>query len=227
MMGGATSASHETASVSHDAASAFRLELTGAVLAGGHSSRFGSNKALFALDGETLIGKAADLLRPLVRELLVSASHANATAYTFLELDIVEDQHPDCGPLGGLEALLDHCTTPWLIILTCDMPYVNSDSLRTMIHHAQQSDDSFKQGSLPRAIAWQRSDGSVSPFPMLIERSALPVLRSRMNSGCRSMKGLLGVLDTYYIIAPSDRLLSNINRPEDWKEDKTYLQKTI
>ena len=87
-----------------------------------------------------------------------------------------------------------------------------------MIHHAQQSDDSFKQGSLPRAIAWQRSDGSVSPFPMLIERSALPVLRSRMNSGRRSMKGLLGVLGTYYIIAPSDRLLSNINRPEDWNE---------
>lgn len=41
------------------------------------------------------------------------------------------------------------------------------------------------------------------------------------------MKGLLGALDTYYILAPSDRLLSNINRPEDWKEDKTYLQKTI
>lgn len=201
-----------------DTVSASHLELTGAILAGGHSSRFGSNKALFAPDGKTLISKAADLLHPFVREVLVSASHANVEAYAFLGLDIVEDLHPDCGPLGGLEALLDRCITSWLLILTCDMPYVNSDSLRTMIHHAQQSDDSFKQGSLPRAIAWQRSDGSVSPFPMLIERSALPVLRSRMNSGRRSMKGLLGVLDTYYIIAPSDRLLSNINRPEDWNE---------
>uniref|UniRef100_UPI004024FE19 molybdenum cofactor guanylyltransferase n=1 Tax=Prevotella sp. TaxID=59823 RepID=UPI004024FE19 len=201
-----------------DTVSASHLELTGAILAGGHSSRFGSNKALFAPDGETLISKAADLLHPLVREVLVSASHANTEAYAFLGLDIVEDLHPDCGPLGGLEALLDRCITSWMLILTCDMPYVNSDSLRTMIHHAQQSDDSFKQGSLPRAIAWQRSDGSVSPFPMLIERSALPMLRSRMNSGRRSMKGMLGVLDTYYIIAPSDRLLSNINRPEDWNE---------
>lgn len=42
-----------------------------------------------------------------------------------------------------------------------------------------------------------------------------------MNSGCRSMKGLLGALNTYYIIVPSDRLLSNINRPEDWKESAT------
>lgn len=217
MMGDATAASHDAASVSH-------LELTGAVLAGGHSSRFGSNKALFAPDGETLISKAADLLHPLVREVLVSASHANAEAYAFLGLDIVEDLHPDCGPLGGLEALLDRCATSWLLILTCDMPYVNSDALRTMIHHAQQSEGGICQESLPRAFAWQRSDGSVSPFPLLIERSALSVVRSRMSSDHRSMKGLLGALDTYYILAPFDRLLSNVNRPEDWKTDQTPPQ---
>ena len=213
-MGDATAASHDAASVSH-------LELTGAVLAGGHSSRFGSNKALFAPDGETLISMAADLLRPLCEEVLVSASHANAGTYAFLELDIVEDLHPDCGPLGGLEALLDRCATSWLLILTCDMPYVDSEALRTMIRHAQQSEDSICQESLPRAFAWQRSDGSVSPFPLLIERSALSVVRSRMSSDHRSMKGLLGVLDTYYILAPFDRLLSNVNRPEDWKTDQT------
>lgn len=196
----------------------FSTILNGAVLAGGRSSRFGSNKALFAPDGETLINKAVDLLRPLVKEVVVSASHANAGAYAFLGLDIVEDQHSDCGPLGGLEALLDRCSTRWLLILTCDMPCVDSDMLRTMIDHVKQSGGSFENRNLPHAIAWRRSDGSVSPFPLLIEKDALSVLRSRMNSGRRSMKGLLGALNTYYIIVPSDRLLSNINRPEDWKE---------
>ncbi len=196
----------------------FSTILNGAVLAGGRSSRFGSNKALFAPDGETLINKAVDLLRPLVKEVVVSASHANAGAYAFLGLDIVEDQHSDCGPLGGLEALLDRCSTRWLLILTCDMPCVDSDMLRTMIDHVKQSGGSFENRNLPQAIAWRRSDGSVSPFPLLIEKDALSVLRSRMNSGRRTMKGLLGALNTYYIIVPSDRLLSNINRPEDWKE---------
>lgn len=196
----------------------FSTILNGAVLAGGRSSRFGSNKALFAPDGETLINKAVDMLRPLVKEVVVSASHANAGAYAFLGLDIVEDQHSDCGPLGGLEALLNRCSTRWLLILTCDMPCVDSDMLRTMIDHVKQSGGSFENRNLPQAIAWRRSDGSVSPFPLLIEKDALSVLRSRMSSGRRSMKGLLGALNTYYIIAPSDRLLSNINRPEDWKE---------
>ena len=199
----------------------FSTILNGAVLAGGRSSRFGSNKALFAPDGETLINKAVDLLHPLVKEVVVSASHANAGAYAFLGLDIVEDQHSDCGPLGGLEALLDRCSTRWLLILTCDMPCVDSDMLRTMIDHVKQSGGSFENRNLPQAIAWRRSDGSVFPFPLLIEKDALSVLRSRMNSGRRSMKGLLGALNTYYMIVPSDRLLSNINRPEDWKESAT------
>ena len=191
--------------------------LTGAILAGGHSSRFGSNKALFAPDGETLISKAAGLLRSVAREVLVSASQTNAGDYDFLGLEIVVDQHPDSGPMGGLETLLQRCTTQWLLVLTCDMPFVDKDALVTMISSlAGESDNALHQKDRPHALAWQRCDGSISPFPLLIERSALPKLQSRMRTGSLSMKGLLRDLDTYYIMSPCNRLLSNINRPEDW-----------
>lgn len=191
--------------------------LTGAILAGGHSSRFGSNKALFALDGETLISKAAGLLRSVAREVLVSASQTNAGDYDFLGLEIVVDQHPDSGPMGGLETLLQRCTTPWLLVLTCDMPFVDKDALITMISSLNgELDNALYQRNRPHALAWQRCDGSISPFPLLIERSALPILQSRMRTGGLSMKGLLSDLDTHYIMSPCNRLLSNINRPEDW-----------
>lgn len=191
--------------------------LTGAILAGGHSSRFGSNKALFAPDGEALISKAAGLLRSVAREVLVSASQTNAGDYDFLGLKIVVDQHPDSGPMGGLETLLQRCTTPWLLVLTCDMPFVDKDALITMISSlAGEPDNALYQRDRPHALAWQRCDGSISPFPLLIERSALPILQSRMRTGSLSMKGLLRDLDTYYIMSPCNRLLSNINRPEDW-----------
>ena len=193
--------------------------LTGAILAGGHSSRFGSNKALFAPDGETLISKAADLLRPLTGEVLVSASPAHAGTYDFLGLEIVEDLHPDSGPLGGLEALLQRCSTPWLLVLTCDMPFVDSDALLTMIRHALQP-QGHHHGVLPRALAWRRCDGSISPFPLLIEQDALAITQDRIRAGKLSMKGLLSAVDTCYITSPSDRLLSNINRPEDWTDRK-------
>ena len=180
--------------------------LTGAILAGGHSSRFGSNKALFAPNGETLISKAAGLLRSVAREVLVSAG-----------LEIVVDQHPDSGPMGGLETLLQRCTTPWLLVLTCDMPFVDKDTLIRMISSLTgEPDNALYQRDRPHALAWQRCDGSISPFPLLIERSALPKIQSRMRTGSLSMKGLLSELDTYYIMSPYNRLLSNINRPEDW-----------
>ena len=191
--------------------------LTGAILAGGHSSRFGSNKALFAPNGETLISKAAGLLRSVAREVLVSASQTNAGDYDFLGLEIVVDQHPDSGPMGGLETLLQRCTTPWLLVLTCDMPFVDKEALITMVSSLTgEPDNALYQRDRPHALAWQRCDGSISPFPLLIERSALPKLQSRMRTGSLSMKGLLRDLDTYYIMSPYNRLLSNINRPEDW-----------
>ena len=191
--------------------------LTGAILAGGHSSRFGSNKALFAPNGETLISKAAGLLRSVAREVLVSASQTNAGDYDFLGLEIVVDQHPDSGPMGGLETLLQRCTTPWLLVLTCDMPFVDKDALVTMVSSLTgEPDNALCQRDRPHALAWQRCDGSISPFPLLIERSALPILQSRMRTGSLSMKGLLSDLDTYYIMSHYNRLLSNINRPEDW-----------
>ena len=199
-----------------DSASPPFFNVTGGILAGGHSSRFGSNKALFSPDGETLIEKAAGLLRPLCRQVIISASHANAGAYTFLDLNIVEDLHSDCGPLGGLEAMLNRCTSPWLLVLTCDMPYVNSEALQTMIGHARLSDALDK--SLPCAFAWQReSDGSISPFPLLIKRSVLPQLREQLRHEHFGVKAFLRTVDTYYIKTDSAQLLSNINRPEDWQ----------
>ena len=109
------------------------------------------------------------------------------------------------------------------------MPFVDKEALITMVSSLTgEPDNALYQRDRPHALAWQRCDGSISPFPLLIERSALPKiqsrmrrsalpkLQSRMRTGSLSMKGLLSNLDTYYIMSPYNRLLSNINRPEDW-----------
>lgn len=73
-------------------------------------------------------------------------------------------------------------------------------------------------GHCVQAVAWQRaSDGSRSPFPLLIQRSVLPRLREQMSQGHYGVKAFLHKLDTYYIITESERLLSNINSESEWK----------
>jgi len=74
--------------------------ILGVVLAGGKSTRFGSDKALAELDGHTLIARAVDALSGWC-EYVVVAGRANAPAPTLPDWPT-----PDMGPLAGLAAAL-------------------------------------------------------------------------------------------------------------------------
>lgn len=179
--------------------------LTGAVLAGGHSSRFGSNKALFVNDGKPLIQHALDVLRPLCDSLFISASSDNAQAYSGMGANIVCDLHPDCGPVGGIEALADTCHTDRLLVLTCDMPFITTALLSRM---TEQEDH--------EAVAWTLSDGSIMPFPLLLHRTTFRIIQRQVAQGNLRMKLLLKQLDCKLLPATDDKFFANINHPEDF-----------
>ena len=70
----------------------------GFVLAGGRSSRMGTDKALMLLGGRPLIAHALDILRGAG----LSASLAGARAGLERFAQVVADEEPDRGPLGGI-----------------------------------------------------------------------------------------------------------------------------
>jgi molybdenum cofactor guanylyltransferase len=78
------------------------MKLLGAILAGGHSRRFGSDKAEALLEGRTLLAHVADALQ----------AHCDAVILcgrTDREMDFLDDRpRPGLGPLGGLCAALAH-----------------------------------------------------------------------------------------------------------------------
>lgn len=76
--------------------------ILGAVLAGGQSSRFGSDKALAELDGHTLLTRAVDTLSGWCEHVVV-VGRATAPAPT-----LPDWPGPGGGPLGGLAAALRH-----------------------------------------------------------------------------------------------------------------------
>lgn len=76
--------------------------ILGVVLAGGRSTRFGSDKALAVVDGQTLIERAVEQLAHWCGAVVVAGRPA-APAPT------VQDwPAPGMGPLGGLAAALRH-----------------------------------------------------------------------------------------------------------------------
>ena len=93
--------------------------ILGAVLAGGKSSRFGSDKALAELHGRTLIARAVETLEGFCDKVIV-VGRPSAPAQT-----IPDWPRPDMGPLGGIAAALrlaqdeDYAT-----VLTCGVDSV-------------------------------------------------------------------------------------------------------
>lgn len=98
-------------------------EMTGVILAGGASSRFGSNKALAVHDGRPLIGLVAETLERLFAHRLLVTN--TPEIYEFLGWPTVGDHFRGAGPLAGIHAALGAVTTPYAFVAGCDMPFVS------------------------------------------------------------------------------------------------------
>jgi molybdopterin-guanine dinucleotide biosynthesis protein A len=98
--------------------------VTGVILAGGSSSRFGKNKALASFDSVPLIQHVAQPLGKLFSERLLITN--TPESYEFLGWPMVGDTYLGCGPLGGIHAALQTINTQKAFIVGCDMPLLNT-----------------------------------------------------------------------------------------------------
>lgn len=101
--------------------------ILGAVLAGGRSSRFGSNKAEATLGGRTLVEHAAAALRPFVEATVVIGEDIGG---------LPDLPCAGLGPLGGIAAALDHAAShDYRCVLTigCDMPQVPRSLIEALL----------------------------------------------------------------------------------------------
>jgi len=97
-------------------------EIGGLILAGGASKRFESNKALFKYNGQTLIERTVNAIRPLFSEILISSNEP--AMYNFLGVPVCRDIHTDMGPLAGIHSGLEHTSKKALFVVACDMPHL-------------------------------------------------------------------------------------------------------
>lgn len=181
--------------------------LTGIVLAGGQSSRFGSNKALAVWKEETLLERALDLLKPFCREVYIGGDYPE---YSSLTSAILPDTQPNLGPLGGIYTALAHTDTPYLLFLTCDMPLMNSWLIERLL-----SAEPYREMTL-----WQEPDGALQFFPLLLARSLAPLVEYKIRQHDLSLKSLLKEATSRFIPIhhQEEKFFLNINREGDLEE---------
>jgi molybdenum cofactor guanylyltransferase len=98
------------------------FQVGGYVLAGGKSSRMGKDKALMQLAGKPLIRHAVTKLSRICSDVHILSSNHELAPFA----PLVPDLHPDCGPIGGIEAALLRSTYEWNAFLAVDMPFLPS-----------------------------------------------------------------------------------------------------
>lgn len=129
--------------------------ITLGILAGGRASRLGGiDKAWLQHDGQPQVLRLIDRMRAEVGDVVVSANR-NAGRYQSHGLTTVVDRMPGLGPIGGLDALVHACTTPWLLTLPVDLLDINDCLLRSLLaageHGAFAEDD---DGVQPLLALW-------------------------------------------------------------------------
>jgi molybdenum cofactor guanylyltransferase len=109
------------------------MEITGIILAGGKSTRMGTEKGLQLLCGKPLINYAIDVLSGICSDIIISSS---SEAYQSFGFKIVPDEYPGIGPMGGIYSALRKSDTKNNIVLSCDLPFVSNGLLKFILESA-------------------------------------------------------------------------------------------
>jgi len=110
-------------------------ELTAFILAGGNSTRMGTDKAFVMLDGRTLLARALEVCRTITSEVRIIGDWNKFAPFA----PVVEDVFPGCGPLAGIHAALRASQTDWNVVLAVDLPFVSPALLHFLVAQATES----------------------------------------------------------------------------------------
>lgn len=184
--------------------------VTGVILAGGKSSRMGSNKALLPYRGGRFIEAIYRQLSSLFEEVLVVTN--TPEQYAFLGCRMVSDLYPDMGALAGLHAGVAHSRTPHIFAVACDMPYLNTDVIRTLVARRHRSDVVIPEG-----------ENGLEPLHAVYSRTCLPALETALHTGKRRLISFFPEVrvatvprDTIRFVDPDLDSFKNINTPADY-----------
>lgn len=178
---------------------------TGVVLAGGRSTRFDDgDKALATVDGEPILERVAARLGAVTDDVVVNCRHVQregferALANVDATVRFAVDDRPDEGPLVGLDTALNAVSTPRVVVVACDLPFLDATVLDALVAMVDGEPGS------PDAAVLKGDDGFTKPTCAAYRTDPLAAsIADALSSGSRRLRDALEDLDVRKI-APAD-----------------------
>jgi molybdopterin-guanine dinucleotide biosynthesis protein A len=193
--------------------------LSAVILAGGKSSRMGTDKALLRLGSTTLLERICALTATSVAATWVIAASDEQCATLRLDgANVIQDE-PEfrgCGPLAGIYTGLRRAHSNAVCFLTCDMPFVDSTILQHLASHHDAASD---------VTCFKGESHHHEPFPGIFEKHLLPSLRDKLERNELSLCRYLDQIATHYLSIPSGctRVFTNTNTPREFDDAVSQL----
>ena len=112
--------------------------ITGIILAGGKSSRIGSDKGFLLLKNKAFIQHIIEALQPLVNDIIIVSNNPD---YDVFKQKRVNDIIENAGPLAGIYTGLHHSNTENNLVLSCDVPLINTETLKKLTTNIEEHID--------------------------------------------------------------------------------------
>lgn len=195
----------------HIAASQTKISLLGCVLAGGHSSRMGRDKALirpFGPNGPTMLEHTFGLLQKLCGECVVTT----AADRLYPSFPCIFDEKPDLGPISGVMAALVEArkkACAGIFALACDLPLMRLEILERLAAR--------EPGESCGIFFINPQDGKIQMLAGIYMQKALPCLQNGLAQGKLGLYSALAREDL--LLVPYDKsdasVFFNCNSAED------------
>ena len=183
-----------------------KKNITGILLAGGKSSRMGTDKGFLKLNNKSFIEYSIEALQPLVSEFLIVSNNPD---YDVFRMKRVDDLIKDAGPLAGIYSGLKHSNTEYNLVLSCDIPLINTGILERLI----DAQDGYQD------VVQIVSNGKSMPLIAMYKKACETTFYKLLQNGERRMHVAINQCKVKNIVLnpENDFFTKNINTPDELK----------
>ncbi|MFK5983122.1 MAG: molybdenum cofactor guanylyltransferase [Flavobacteriaceae bacterium] len=184
-----------------------KKNITAIILAGGKSSRMGTDKGFVSYKNKPFVQHIIDVVRPLVNEIIIISNNPN---YDIFGLKRFEDLVLDAGPLAGIYTGLHYSESENNLVISCDVPLISSELLELLITEIDTTSE---------VIQLQSGDKKM-PLIAIYKKSCEAKFSEALNLGERRVRKALEQCEVKTIVIKKalEKHTANINTKEDLKE---------
>lgn len=201
--------------------------VSGVVIAGGKSTRLGTDKRrlrLWGSAGPTLLAHTVGLLAEQCHEVIVVLN--DPEEWADLPARLVPDLFPDAGSLGGIYSGLVAASQPYIFAVAADMPFLNGELIAWMLRQPRDYDV-----LVPRIGGQARNRLGVESLHAVYGVGCREPIRQQLAAGNPQVIGFFGEVRVTFVepetisrLDPKASAFTNVNTPEELQEVQRMIR---